>query len=176
MTNPDVLKHYAVHYKTGQIIPKELVDKLNKASQFNQGYKLTELLEADELDMKWHTLAAGDSLQNSDSFETNVLRKSGFEGLPIPPRYRSTYFSHIWTYDYAAGYYAYTWAEMLDHDAYQWFENHGGMTRENGQRFRDMILSKGNSEDLPKIFRDFYGHDPDIGPLLIFRGIEGYRQ
>jgi peptidyl-dipeptidase Dcp len=169
--DPKVIKHYAVHYKTGQPMPQELVDKIKKAATFNQGYSFTELLAAHNLDLQWHTLPADSPLQDVDKFEADALRKTGLDLSQVPPRYRSTYFSHIWGSGYAAGYYAYSWTEMLAHDAYSWFEEHGGLTRENGQRFRNMVLSRGNSEDLGKMFRDFRGHDPDIKPLLIFRGL-----
>ncbi|MVN23049.1 peptidyl-dipeptidase Dcp [Mucilaginibacter arboris] len=169
--DPKVLKHYAVHYKTGEPMPQELVDKIKKAATFNQGYGTAELLAADYLDLAWHTIPAGTQIPDVDKFEADALHKTGVDLPQIPPRYRSTYYSHIWGSGYAAGYYAYMWTSMLDNDAYSWFEEHGGLTRENGQRFRDMILSRGNTEDLGKMFRDFRGHDPDIRPMLINRGL-----
>ncbi|HET8838348.1 MAG TPA: peptidyl-dipeptidase Dcp [Flavobacteriaceae bacterium] len=168
---PSVLKNYAVHYKTGKPMPQSLVDKIKKAATFNQGYALTELLAAAQLDMQWHTISANDTIKNVDNFEAESLRKTNLDFPPVPPRYRSSYFMHIWGNGYAASYYAYIWTEMLDDDAYSWFEQNGGMTRENGQRFRDMILSRGNTEDFNKLFRDFRGHEPDITPMLIDRGL-----
>ncbi len=168
---PSILKHYAVHYKTGDPIPQNLIDKIKKSSNFNQGYALTELLAAAQLDMQWHTLEAPDSIKDVDTFEKEALRKTGLDMPQVPPRYRSSYFKHIWGSGYAAGYYAYLWSEMLDDDAYSWFVEHGGLTRENGQRFRDMILSKGNTEDFKKLYRDFRGRDAKIQPLLENRGL-----
>lgn len=175
-SDPDVFKHYATHYKTGQPMPQELVDKIKKAAKFNQGYALCELLEAAELDMQWHEISADTLVKDADKFETAALTKTGLYIPQVPPRYRSTYFLHIWSNGYAAGYYAYLWTEMLDDDAFSWFQKHGGLTRENGQRFRDMILSRGNTEDLSTIFRNFYGSDPDIQPMLENRGLVDTRQ
>jgi len=169
--DPKVLKNYAVHYKTGEAMPQLLVDKIKKAGTFNQGYRLTELLAAASLDMQWHTLSAGSDLQQVNDFEQAALKRTKLNLAEVPPRYRTTYFSHIWGGGYAAGYYAYLWTEMLDDDAYSWFEENGGLTRENGQRFRDMILSKGNTEDYNKLFLDFRGHDPKIGPMQKNRGL-----
>lgn len=169
--DPKILAHYAVHYKTGKPMPQALADKIKKAGTFNQGYALTEALAADALDMAWHTLSANAGKQDVDKFESAALQKAGFNPAQVPPRYRSSYFLHIWANGYAAGYYAYAWTEMLDDDAFFWFQQHGGLTRENGQRFRDMILSEGNTEDYGKMFRDFCGHDPDIKPMLINRGL-----
>ena len=168
---PEVLKNYAVHYKTGETIPQSLVDKIKKASTFNQGYELTELLAAASLDMEWHKLSASDPLQNVDSFEINALIKTKLNLKEVPPRYRSSYFSHIFGGGYAAGYYAYLWTEMLDHDAYKWFEENGGLTRANGDRFRKMVLSRGNTLELAKMYRDWRGHDPVIQPMLESRGL-----
>ncbi len=169
---PAVLEHYAVNYKTGKPMPKELAGKIRRADKFNQGYALTELLAAAQLDMQWHTLPASAPKENVDQFETEALRKTHLDLKDVPPRYRSSYFLHIWTNGYAAGYYAYLWTEMLDDDAYQWFLEHGGMTRANGQRLRDLILSRGRTEDYGAMFRSFYGKNPDIGPMLQDRGID----
>ena len=168
---PDVFKNYAVHYETHEPMPQELVDKIKKSSTFNQGYALTELLGAANLDMQWHTLTTDQPVTNVDQFEKQALQKTHVDLQQVPPRYRSTYFLHIWGNGYAAGYYAYLWTEMLDDDAYAWFEANGGMTSENGQRFRDMILSRGNTEDYGEMFRNFTGHDPDITPMLKDRGL-----
>lgn len=163
--DPQVFKHYAVHYKTGQQMPQALVDKIKNAATFNKGYSLTELLAAAALDMQWHTLSAKDSLQNVDQFEAAALQKTNLNLPEVPPRYRSSYFLHIWGNGYAAGYYAYLWTKMLEEDAYSWFEEHGGLSRANGDRFRQMILSRGNTVEYGKMFRDFRGHEPDIKPM-----------
>jgi peptidyl-dipeptidase Dcp len=169
---PEVLKHYAVNHKTGEPIPQALVDKIKSSSTWGQGYDLGELLAASELDMQWHSLAAGTPKQDVDRFETKALADTHTNFPNVPTRYRSSYFLHIWANGYAAGYYAYQWTVMLDDDAYAWFDGHGGMTRENGQRFRDMILSKGRAEDYGTMFRAFYGKDPDVGPMLEHRGLK----
>ncbi len=169
---PEVFSHYAVHYKTGEPMPKELVEKIKKASKFNQGYALTELLAAAELDMSWHTLSADTPEQNVDTFEAESLKKDGLALPQVPPRYRSSYFMHIWGHGYSAGYYAYLWSEMLDQDAFEWFKENGGLTRANGDRFRNMILSRGNTEDLATMYRNFRGQDPTIEPLLEARGLK----
>ncbi len=168
---PDVLKHYAKDYRTGKPMPQALVDKLKKAAKFNQGYALGEVVAAAELDMQWHTLSPDAPKQDADTFEAEALKAAHVDFPYVPPRYRSSYFLHIWANGYAAGYYAYLWTEMLDDDAFAWFKAHGGLTRENGQRFRDMILSRGHSEDYGPMFRAFYGKDPDIAPMLVHRGL-----
>ncbi len=168
---PKVLHHYAVQYRTGEQMPQKLVDKIKNSQKFNQGYALTELLAAAELDMEWHTIPPGDSIISVDDFETAALKHTNLDLPQVPPRYRSSYFLHIWANGYAAGYYAYLWTEMLDDDAYNWFKENGGMTQVNGQRFRDMILSRGNTEDYNKMFYDFRGHKPDIQPMLEDRGL-----
>lgn len=159
---PSVLKHYAVHYKTGALIPQSLIDKIKNASTFNEGYILTEAIAAASLDMQWHTISADTTVADADAFEKQALHVTGLDLPQVPPRYRSSYFLHIWGNGYAAGYYAYQWTKMLEEDAYAWFEENGGLTRANGQRFRDMILSKGNTEDYNTMFKDFRGHAPDI--------------
>jgi peptidyl-dipeptidase Dcp len=169
---PAVFNHYAKHYKTNEPMPAELVAKIRKAATFNQGYKLTELVAAAELDMQWHTLPASAPLQRSDAFEKQSLEKMHLLLSAVPPRYRSSYFSHIWGGDYSAGYYAYLWAEMLDDDAYQWFEDHDGLTRANGDRFRHMVLSRGNTEDLAKMYAAWRGKDPSVEPMLKYRGLQ----
>jgi peptidyl-dipeptidase Dcp len=168
---PKVFQHYALHYKTKKTMPQELVEKIKKSQKFNQGYAFTEILAAADLDMEWHTIPAGDSIKSVDEFEANALKSTKLNLSQVPPRYRSSYFLHIWGNGYAAGYYAYSWTEMLDDDAFSWFKNHDGMTRANGQRFRDMILSRGNTEDYNKIFYNFCGHKPNIKPMLENRGL-----
>ncbi|HTD21199.1 MAG TPA: peptidyl-dipeptidase Dcp [Terriglobales bacterium] len=171
-TYPAVFQHYAKHYKTGAPMPAELVAKIKKSATFNKGYETTELLAAAELDMKWHTLPASDAPQNPDKFETEALQQTHLSLSYTPPRYRSSYFSHIWAGGYAAAYYAYLWTEMLDDDAFQWFEEHGGLTRANGDRFRQMVLSRGNTEDLGKMYAAWRGAPPSIEPMLKYRGLE----
>ncbi len=168
---PAVFNHYARNYKTGEPMPAELAAKIKKAATFNQGYALTELLAAAELDMQWHTLPVAAPLQQPDAFEKQALEKTRIDLPAVPPRYRSTYFSHIWGGGYAAGYYAYLWAEMLDDDAFQWFEDHGGLTSANGDRFRHMVLSKGNTEDLGKMYAAWLGAEPNTKPMLKDRGL-----
>jgi peptidyl-dipeptidase Dcp len=168
---PAVFDHYAKHYKTDAPMPAELVAKIRKAVNFNQGYKLTELVAAAELDMQWHTLPASAPLQQPDRFEKQALEKTHLLLSTVPPRYRSSYFAHIWGGGYSAGYYAYLWAEMLDDDAYQWFEDNGGLTRANGDRFRQMVLSRGNTEDLAKMYAAWRGRDPSVEPMMKDRGL-----
>ncbi|HWB32635.1 MAG TPA: peptidyl-dipeptidase Dcp [Acidobacteriaceae bacterium] len=169
---PQVFHHYAKHYKTGEPMPAELAEKVKRAEKFNQGYVFTELLEAAELDMQWHTLPASAPLQNPDTFEADALTRKQLWLLQVPPRYRSTYFQHIWSGGYNAGYYAYLWSEMLDDDAYQWFEEHGGLTRANGDRFRAMVLSKGNTQDLAEVYRSWRGSDPSTAAMIKDRGLD----
>lgn len=169
--DPAVLKHYAVNYKTGAAMPQALADKIKKSETWGQGYALGELLAASQLDMQWHTLPPGAPKQDVDVFETQALKNTGTDFPNVPTRYRSSYFLHIWANGYASGYYAYQWTVMLDDDAYAWFTAHGGLTRANGQRFRDMILSKGHTMDYGPMFKAFYGKDPDIGPMLEHRGL-----
>jgi peptidyl-dipeptidase Dcp len=171
--DPKVLNHYAVHYKTGQTIPPALVAKIKKARTFNQGYTMGELIAAAELDMQWHMLGIDAPKQDVDAFEVTALKAGGVDYPNVPPRYRSSYFLHIWSNGYAAGYYAYPWTQMLADDSFAWFTDHGGLTRANGQRFRDLILSKGHTEEYGPMFRAFYGKDPDIGPMLKHRGLAG---
>ncbi len=174
--DPTVLKHYAINYKTHEPIPDSLVAKIKKARTFNQGYDLTELVEAAQLDMQWHLRPANAPKADVDAFETAALKKTHLLVAEVPPRYRSSYFTHIWTLGYSSGYYAYLWSEMLDDDSYAWFVKHGGLTRENGQRFRDMILSRGHTMDYGEMFRAFYGKDPEIGPMLENRGLKAAKQ
>jgi peptidyl-dipeptidase Dcp len=169
--NPQVFTHFAKHYQTGQPMPAELAAKIKRSAGFNQGYALTELLAAAELDMQWHTLPADHAVPDVDAFEHAALEKTKLALKTVPPRYRSSYFMHIWGNGYAAGYYAYLWAEMLDDDAYQWFENHGGLTRANGDRFRSMVLSRGNSEELSAMYERWLGGKPGVAPMLKQRGL-----
>ncbi|MEF3083061.1 peptidyl-dipeptidase Dcp [Luteimonas sp. SMYT11W] len=170
--DPKVFANYAKHYQTGEAMPQELVDKIVTARTFNQGYATTEYLSAALLDLAWHTLPAGEAKQDVDAFEKQALTKYKVDLAAVPPRYRTSYFSHIWGGGYAAGYYAYFGAEVLDHDAFQWFRENGGLTRENGQIFRDKILSIGHSRDLAVAYREFRGKEPSVEPLLEHRGLK----
>jgi peptidyl-dipeptidase Dcp len=170
-SDPKVFAHYARHYQTGAPMPAALVARIKAARKFDQAYALGESTAAALLDLKWHALPVGSAHPDVDAFEAKALAETGLDTAHVPPRYRSSYFRHIWGNGYAAGYYAYSWTEMLDHDAFHWFETHGGLTRANGQRFRDMILSKGHSQDYAVMFRNFTGHDPQVGPMLEARGL-----
>jgi peptidyl-dipeptidase Dcp len=168
----EVFAKYARHYQTGAPIPQDLVERIKKSRTFNQGYATTEYLAAALLDLAWHTLPAKTPEQDVDGFERQALARYHVDLPEVPPRYRTPYFAHIWDGGYSASYYAYLWSEVLDHDAYAWFAEHGGMTRENGQRYRDMILSRGSTEDVGALYREFRGRDPSIKPLLKERGLE----
>ncbi|MDC9593557.1 peptidyl-dipeptidase Dcp [Xenorhabdus sp. IM139775] len=174
--DPKVFAHYARHYQTGEAMPQALVDKINKADKFNKGYSMTELLSAALLDMHWHMLAADQPQQDVDKFEAAALQQDNIHLSYVPPRYRSSYFNHIWGGGYAAGYYAYLWTEMLADDAFDWFTEHGGLTPENGQLFRDKVLSRGNSEDLEKLYINWRGKPPSIESLLKHRGLKEQKQ
>ncbi len=170
---PAVFAHYAKHYQTGAPMPAALVDKIKKAKTFNQGFETTEYVAAALLDFAWHTLPVGPQVANPDSFEAAALERFHIAVPAVPPRYRSTYFAHIWGGGYSANYYAYMWAEVVDHDAFAWFTEHGGLTRANGQRLRDLILSRGGTGDMAVMYRQFRGRDPRVEPLLEARGLVG---
>ncbi len=169
--DPTVLAHYARRWDTGAPMPPALVSKIRKAATFNMGFATMEYLAASLLDFGWHTLPPDSTPSDVDAFEAATLGRYGVDYPLVPPRYRSTYFAHIWEEGYAAGYYAYLWSEVLDDDAYAWFREHGGLTRANGQRFRAMILSRGNTQDLASACRAFRGRDPRVQPLLEQRGL-----
>ena len=153
-------------------MPAELAAKLTQAKTFNQGYALTEVLAAAQLDMQWHTINAGTQIESTEAFEQEALTRTHLLLSYVPPRYRSSYFSHIWSTGYAAGYYAYLWSEMLDDDGYQWFLEQGGLTRANGDRLRQMVLSRGNTEDPAAMYKAWLGRDPSIKPMLKERGLK----
>ncbi|KRC33717.1 MULTISPECIES: M3 family metallopeptidase [unclassified Lysobacter] len=170
---PSILANYAKHYQTGEPMPKELLDKVLAASKFNQGFTTTEYLGAAMLDQNWHQIGSPDQVPAAKdvmSFEAAALQKDGVSYAPVPPRYKTPYFSHIMG-GYAAGYYAYIWSEVLDANTVKWIKEHGGLTRENGDRFRATLLSQGGSKDALQLFRDFSGHEPQIQPLLERRGL-----
>jgi peptidyl-dipeptidase Dcp len=174
--DPTVFANYAKHYQTGAPMPSALVDKIKQSRTFNKGFATTEHLEASLLDFAWYTLPTGGGPADVDAFEAAALRRYNVAVPEIPPRYHSTYFAHIWGAGdggYSAGYYSYTWSEVLDDDAYAWFREHGGLTRENGLRFRNMILSRGGTEDAATLYRNWRGRDPSIDALLEERGLKG---
>src|SRR5882757_5302796 len=171
-TWPEVLKNYAKHYKTGEPLPQALIDKMKAADKFNQGYKTTEYLAATLLDQAWHQLKPEEIPTDAMAFEDAALKKYGVDFAPVPPRYRSPYFSHTFSGGYSAGYYSYIWSEVLDADSVDWITQHGGLKRENGDRFRETLLSRGGSADALSLFKNFTGRDPYIEPLLKRRGLE----
>jgi peptidyl-dipeptidase Dcp len=168
-----VFANYAKHYQTGKPMPQALVDKIKRSRTFNQGYAVTEYVSAALLDMAWHSQSPDAPLQDVNKFEADALKRFHVDLSQVPPRYHTTYFSHIWDGGYSAGYYAYLWSEVLDDDAFYWFKEHGGLTRANGQRFRDLVLSKGGTQDVATTFRNFRGRDPVVEPLLEERGLKG---
>jgi peptidyl-dipeptidase Dcp len=170
---PEVLKNYAKHYKTGEPMPQALLDKVEAAEKFNQGFKTTEYLSASLLDQAWHQLNPNEIPKDAITFEADALHKAGVDFPPVPPRYRSFYFSHVFGGPgYSAGYYSYIWSEVLDADTVQWIKDHGGLKRDNGDRFRTMLLSRGGSADALGLFKNFVGRDPYIEPLLKRRGLD----
>jgi len=169
---PAVFANYAKHHETGVPMPAPLVDRIKRSRTFNQGFALTEYVEAALLDMAWHTLPPGPSPTDLTAFESAALEKYRVSVPEVPPRYRTTYFAHIWDGGYQAGYYAYLWAEVLDHDAYAWFKENGGLTRANGQKFREMILSRGGTREAADLYREFRGREPSVEPLLVERGLK----
>jgi peptidyl-dipeptidase Dcp len=170
---PSVLANYAKHYQTGAPMPKELLDKVQASSKFNQGFTTTEYLAAALLDQRWHQLTPDQVPAAADmmAFEAKALKEAGVDFAPVPPRYRTPYFSHIWGGGYSAGYYAYLWSEVLDADSVEWFKQNGGLTRKNGDHFRATLLSRGGSEDAVTLFKNFAGREPNVQPLLVRRGL-----
>ena len=172
-TWPEVLENYAVHHETGEPMPADLLEKVLAMRRFNQGFATTEYLAASLLDQAWHQLTADEvpAAADVETFEAAALEAAGVALDAVPPRYRSTYFSHIWSSGYSAGYYSYIWSEVLDADSVEWFKENGGLLRANGDHFRRTLLSKGGSVDALTLFRDFRGADPDVRPLLVRRGL-----
>ena len=168
MTDSVVLRHY----KTGEPMPQALIDKMKAAATYGQSYALAENLAAVTIDMAWGMLPAGQTVSDVDAFEREVLARAGLDFALVPPRYRSAYYLHVFAGGYASGYYSYLWTEVLDHNIYEWFAAHGGLTRENGQRFREMVLSRGNTAPVGTFFTNFTGlTEPDMSSLLRFRGL-----
>ncbi len=177
-TYPAILSNYAKHYETGETIPTAMIEKIEAASKFNQGYELGEVVEAALLDMRWHALspeqaAAIDTPEKVDAFEAKALAELGLEVALVPPRYRSTYFNHIFSspIGYSSGYYSYLWTEMLDRDSRKWFMDNGGLTRANGDHQRKTVLSRGGTMDYFEMFENFAGRQPDVTPMLEARGL-----
>ena len=172
-TSPTILNHYARHYRTGAVIPASLVAKIERAKTFNQGLEFGETVSAALLDTRWHMLGTDAGKQDVDAFERKALAMTALDNAAIPPRYRSSYFRHIWANDYAAGYYSYIWTSMLAHDAWEWVEAHGGPTRANGEHIRATFLGQGHTQDYAVMYRNFAGHDPQVAPLLRAHGLVG---
>ncbi|TCD05574.1 M3 family peptidase [Erythrobacteraceae bacterium CFH 75059] len=179
-TDPAILANYARHYQTGQPIPADLIRRIEEAGRFNQGYDFGEVVAAALLDMRWHALspeqaAAITTPEQVDAFERQALAELGLETELVPPRYRSNYFNHIFSSPegYSAGYYSYLWTQMLDHDSREWLRQNGGLTRANGQRWRDTVLSRGGTMDYLEMYRNFTGREPNVRPLLEARGLTG---
>ena len=175
---PAVVAHYARHFKTGELMPAALLERVIAAQKFNEGYATTEYLEAALLDLSWHQITVAKAPAGAQvlSFEQTALKASGLDYPPVPPRYHSPYFSHIFSpddNDYSAGYYAYLWSEVLARDTGKWFHAHGGLTRANGDYLRSHVLSRGRTEEPQTLFRAFYGGPPEIGPLLEYHGLTG---
>jgi peptidyl-dipeptidase Dcp len=170
-TWPDILNNYAKHYQTGAPMPKELLDKVLAAQKFNEGHRTTEYLAAAILDQKWHQLSASQVPTDVLAFEAKALKDAGVDFAPVPPRYRTTYFSHVFSGGYSAGYYGYLWAEKLDAESVLWFKENGGLSRKNGDWFRQKLLSKGGTMDAMQMFREFRGRDAKVEPLLERRGL-----
>lgn len=169
---PEVLKNYAKHYKTGAPIPQALLDKVLATRKFNQGFMTTEYLAAALLDQRWHQLTPAQVPTDVLAFEADALKQAGIDFAPVPPRYRTTYFSHAFSGGYSAGYYAYIWSEELVADSIDWFKDNGGLLRKNGDWFRRTLLSRGGSADAMELFRNFRGRDPILEPLLERRGLD----
>ena len=170
---PEVLKNYARHYQTGEPMPPALLDPMLAARKFNQGFMTTEYLAASLLDMAWHELKPAEIPVDAPAFEAAALHRAGVDFAPVPPRYHSTYFSHVFSgISYSAGYYSYIWAEVLDADSVEWFKQHGGLTLSNGAHFRQTVLSRGGSEEPMTLFRNFTHGEADIKPLLQRRGLD----
>ena len=168
---PEVLDNYAIHYQTGERLPQAWVDKLHESATFNEGHATTSYLAAAVLDLAWHSLDGSQEVTSVEEFEENAIRVYGLHYSPVPTRYRSTYFSHIFAGGYSAGYYGYIWSEVLDADTVEWFKENGGLTRKNGNHFRKALMSRGGSVDSMQMFRNFRGRDAEIEPLLRRRGL-----
>ena len=170
---PEVVENYARHFETGEKLPQEWIDNLNAARTFNEGHATTSYLAAAILDLAWHQLNAEEAAKVTDveAFEAQAIKDYGLDFAPVPTRYRSTYFSHIFAGGYSSGYYGYIWSEVLDADTVDWFKENGGLKRENGEHFKNTLLGRGGSIDSMQMFRNFRGRDSKIEPLLKRRGL-----
>ncbi len=170
---PEVVENYARHFETGEKLPQEWIDNLDAASTFNEGHATTSYLAAAILDLAWHSLDSEEAAKVTDveAFEAQAIKDYGLDFAPVPTRYRSTYFSHIFAGGYSAGYYGYIWSEVLDADTVDWFKENGGLQRKNGEHFRNTLLGRGGSIDSMQMFRNFRGRDSKIEPLLKRRGL-----
>ena len=168
---PEVVANYAKHHVSGEALPQEWIENLNRASTFNEGHATTSYLEAAILDLAWHEIDEDTEIDDVEAFEAKAIADYGLDYAPVPTRYRSTYFSHIFAGGYSAGYYGYIWSEVLDADTVEWFKNNGGLTRANGERFRQQLLSRGGSIEAKQMYRNFRGQDATIEPLLKRRGL-----
>ena len=168
---PEVVANYARHFETGEPLPQEWIDNLNATETFNQGHATTAYLQAAILDLAWHELGSDAKVDSVEDFEAAAIENYGLNFAPVPTRYRSTYFTHIFSGGYSSGYYGYIWSEVLDAETVGWFKNNGGLTRANGQHFRDTLLSRGGTKDAMQLFRDFRGAEASIEPLLKRRGL-----
>jgi len=168
---PEIVENFAVHYQTGEKLPNSVIESIENSSTFNQGHDTSSYLQAAILDLALHEIVDGEVIADVIAFEAQAISDYGLEYAPIPTRYRSTYFSHIFAGGYSAGYYGYIWSEILDADAVDWFKENGGLTRANGEHFRKELLSRGGSVDSMQMFRNFRGRDATIDPLLKRRGL-----
>ena len=168
---PEVVKNYAYHHENGEALPQELIDRLDASKTFNEGHATTSYLAAAILDLAWHELQEGDVIEDVIAFEKKAIEDYGLDFAPVPARYRSTYFSHIFAGGYSAGYYGYIWSEILDAESVDWFKENGGLTRANGQHFRDQLLGQGSSKPSMQMFANFRGREASIEPLLKRRGL-----
>jgi peptidyl-dipeptidase Dcp len=169
---PEVLANYAKHYLTGEPMPQQMVERVTASSGFNEGFATSEYLAAALLDQAWHTLSADDTVEDVAAFEAQALAAAGLNNPAVPTRYSSTYFAHTFSGGYDAGYYSYIWSEVLDADTVEWFKENGGLTADNGARFRERLLGVGGSKNPLEAYRDFRGRDAAIEPLLKRRGLE----
>jgi peptidyl-dipeptidase Dcp len=173
LRDPQIVDRYARHHVTGEPLPDELRALLiDQAPAFGEGFATTEYLAAALLDLAWHCLAPGEEVDDVEQFESAVLAAAGIPST-LPPRYRSAYFNHVFAGAYSAAYYSYIWSEVLDADAVEWFDEHGGLLRRNGDAFAGAVLSRGGAVDPLEAYRAFRGRDPEIGPLLVRRDLAG---
>jgi peptidyl-dipeptidase Dcp len=167
-----VLANYAKHYQTSQPIPKDLLEKSIAANKFNKGFETLEYMSAALLDLGWHSISESETPSDVVEFESKLLAKYGVNYAPVPPRYRTAYFAHVWSGGYSAGYYAYLWSEVLAADAFSHMKNLGGLTPENGKMYREKVLSRGGAREVMQQYIDFRGQEPNVDALLIRRGLK----